>query len=265
MKIINKYVENIKTKYVDAEKEDGRLIRSRHGQLEFFTTNTYIHKYLKKGMRILELGAGTGRYSISLAKEGYDVTAVELMKSNFKLLKKNAKGIKNICTFQGDALDLSSFKDNEFDMVLVLGPMYHLFEEQDKVQVIKESIRVAKNNATIIYAFLTTASIVFGWGLCGNLKTLKSEFNDDYTLKELPKEVFTAYDVDKFEKLFLKFNVKKLHTVSADSVVDISENNEKFNVDDEDFEILKEYHLATCERKDMLGISNHILFICKKL
>ena len=52
--------------------EDGRLDKSRHGQMEYFTTMHYISKYAKEGAKLLEIGAGTGRYSIALAKAGYD-------------------------------------------------------------------------------------------------------------------------------------------------------------------------------------------------
>ena len=63
--------------------EDGRTARSRHGQLEFCTTMTYIHRYAARQSKILEVGAGTGRYSIALAREGMDVTAVELDKLRY--------------------------------------------------------------------------------------------------------------------------------------------------------------------------------------
>lgn len=66
--------------------EDGRTIRSRHGQLEYCTTMDYIHRYAGKHSKILEVGAGTGRYSIALAREGIDVTAVELVESNLAVL-----------------------------------------------------------------------------------------------------------------------------------------------------------------------------------
>jgi len=61
--------------------EDGRLA-SRHGQVEYLTTMRYVKKYLRPGMRILEIGAATGRYSHTLAREGYEVDAVELLAHN---------------------------------------------------------------------------------------------------------------------------------------------------------------------------------------
>ena len=66
--------------------EDGRLA-SRHGSVEFLTTMHYIEKYLRPGFRILEIGAGTGRYSHALARRGYEVSAVELVEHNIEVLK----------------------------------------------------------------------------------------------------------------------------------------------------------------------------------
>ena len=81
--------------------EDGRITRSRHGQLEFCTTMTYIHRYATRQSKILEVGAGTGRYSIALAREGMDVTAVELVENNLAVLRESSKGMGNIKSFQG--------------------------------------------------------------------------------------------------------------------------------------------------------------------
>ena len=79
--------------------EEGRTTRSRHGQLEFCTTMTYIHRYASRQSKILEVGAGTGRYSIALAREGMDVTAVELVENNLAVLRENSKGMENIRSY----------------------------------------------------------------------------------------------------------------------------------------------------------------------
>ena len=77
-------------KYYNKFNEEKRL-NSRHGQVEYLTSMKYIHKYLEKkeNAKILDVGAGTGRYSVQLANEGYDVTAVELVKYNLGILKAN--------------------------------------------------------------------------------------------------------------------------------------------------------------------------------
>lgn len=106
--------------------EDCRLT-SRHGTVEFLTTMRYIEKYLKSSDHILEIGAGTGRYSHTLARQGYTVNAIELVEHNIEVFQKNTLSNENISVIQGNALDLSVFPDNQFDITLLLGPLYHLY------------------------------------------------------------------------------------------------------------------------------------------
>ena len=110
--------------YYNKFNEDKRLTH-RHGIIEFNTTIKYIDKILKNmnNPKIIDVGAGCGKYSIYLSDKGYDVTAIELVKHNLMTLKSKNKNVK---AYQGNALNLSKFKDNSFDMVLLFGPLYHL-------------------------------------------------------------------------------------------------------------------------------------------
>lgn len=85
-KYMEKSFEHLNTYYENYD-EEGRLL-SKHGQVEYLTTMKYIKKYLKPGMRILEIGAGTGRYSLTLARMGYHVEALELVQHNIDIFKK---------------------------------------------------------------------------------------------------------------------------------------------------------------------------------
>ena len=114
----------------------------KHGSVEFLTTMRYVERYLKPGNRILEIGAGTGRYSHALARRGYVVDAVELVEHNIKVFQKNTLPNEQITISQGNALDLSAFSDNQYDVTLLLGPLYHLYTKEDKRQAIREAIRV---------------------------------------------------------------------------------------------------------------------------
>ena len=116
--------------------EDKRLL-SRHGQVEYTTSMKYIHKYLKPEDRILDIGAGTGRYSVALSNEGYQVDAIELVKYNLGVLKAKKSNVK---AYQGTALDLSRYQDNTFDITLLFGPMYHLFSYEDKLKALDAAI-----------------------------------------------------------------------------------------------------------------------------
>ena len=108
-------------KYYNKFNEDKRLTH-RHGIVEYITAMKYIHELLDKidNPKIIDVGAGTGRYSVDLSNEGYDVTAVELIKHNLMTLKAKKSNVKAIL---GNATNLSLFKDNSFDMVLLFGPL----------------------------------------------------------------------------------------------------------------------------------------------
>lgn len=240
--------------------EDARLNRSRHGQLEYATTMNYIKRFAKEGSKILEIGAGTGRYSIALAKEGYDVTAVELVEHNLEILKKNSSGLSNIQAFQGDALNLERFEDESFDITLVFGPLYHLYEKNDVHKAIDEAIRVTKQDGVILFAFLSVYAILFDNYLQGNLVAgLEENFTDDYTVKHFEEQLFTGYDIVEFEQLFAEKNVEYISTVAVDSILELAEGRSDFVMSDEEFEAFMNYHLTTCEKRELLGCSSHLL------
>lgn len=115
--------------------EDNRL-NTRYGTVEYLTTLRYIEKYLHSGMRILEIGAATGRYSHYFAQQGFPVDAVELVEHNIEIFKQNTKPGENVTVTQGNAKDLRFFDDNTYDITLLLGPMYHLFTEEEKLQAL---------------------------------------------------------------------------------------------------------------------------------
>lgn len=255
----------IVSSFYDDIDEDIRLNRSRHGQLEYATTMEYIHRYAKPESKILEIGAGTGKYSIALAKEKYKVTAVELVESNLEVLRKNSNDIADIVSFQGDALNLDRFEDNEFDVTLLLGPMYHLYDKEDIHKAINEAIRVTKRDGIILIAFLSVYAIMYDNYLNGNFAAgIKENFDDGYKVKHFEEQLFTGYDIVEFEQLFETNKVKYLTTVAVDSILELSEGRSDFKMSDEEFELFVKYHLAICEKRELLGSSSHLLYICKK-
>ena len=129
--VVNEYKNVIIDKYTEYD-EDARLISDRGHNVEYLTTMRYIQKFLKPGDKILEIGAATGRYSIALAKMGYEVTAVDLVPKHVEIMKSKTRRLKNFKCMVADALDLSQFEDNSFDVVLNFGPMYHLFNKKIK-------------------------------------------------------------------------------------------------------------------------------------
>lgn len=234
-KTMNTRMEIISSFYNRVD-EDSRLQRSRHGQLEYAVTMHYIHRFCNPGARILEVGAGTGRYSIALAKEGMNVTALELVNGNLAILRKNSEGIHNIHSCQGDATDLSRFEDQTFDMTLVLGPLYHLYEAEDVQRAIDEAVRVTKENGVILFAFLSVFGIMYANYLQGNWAAGQEEnFTEDFRVRHFKEQLFTGYDVKDFELLFEGKPVRWITTTGTDGIVESIEGRSDFTITDEDF------------------------------
>ena len=140
------------TNFYETYDEEGRLI-SKHGMVEYITTMKYIETYLKPNMRVLEIGAATGRYSHALAQKGYRVDAVELVEHNIEIFKQNTMEGEPVTIRQGNAMDLSDFESDTYDMTLLLGPMYHLFTREDQLKALSEAIRVTKKGGIIFAAY----------------------------------------------------------------------------------------------------------------
>lgn len=244
--------------------EDTRL-ESQHGQVEFLTTVNYIEKYLKPNCKILEVGAGTGRYSLYYAKRGYDVTAIEYVKHNVDILKQKINNNMNIVAEQGDAIDLSKFQDNTFDITLVLGPLYHLYDDKDINKAIKEAIRVTKKNGIIAIAYLTSDSIMIDWALMGDhlIDGYPNDFDNNFKLVRYPEGIFAPFYISEFKDIMSKYNVELLHNIATDGFT----HHVKDKIDlltKEEFDVWMKYHLSTCEREELQGYSNHMLYICRK-
>ena len=246
--------------------EDNRLT-SRHGSVEYLTTMRYIEKHLRPGMRILEIGAATGRYSHALARQGYRVDAVELLTHNIEIFKANTQAHEDITVTQGNATDLSAFGDETYDLTLLLGPMYHLFTEEDQLAALREAVRVTKKGGTVFVAYCGNDATILQF--CFLRGMLKDEHYkaliDPVTFKAAsdPIDLFALHRPKEIAALRSHFAVTPLHFVAADGYVNYMRDTVA-QMDDELFETYLRYHFATCERADMLGYSNHYLDIFRK-
>ena len=249
--------------YGDGTNEEQRLSKDKAHSVEYLTTKKYIDKYLKKGDRILEVGAGTGAYSLHYANLGYKVNSIEFLKGNLNILKSKITKNMNITAEQGDALDLSRFKDNIFDVTLVLGPLYHLFTEKDKRKAIEEAIRVTKKGGFIYLAYLTSDSVFINYCLKKHHLLDKNTYDKNYKMLNIPEEVFSVFYIDEFKNTMNNYNIEYLNNVATDGVAGILREHVN-DLTDEEFNVLLNYHYSTCEREDLQGYSSHMLYICRK-
>ena len=259
----NDYLINFYNEY----DEDGRLENNRLGRVEYLTTRRYLDPLLNADCKIAEIGAGTGRYSVTLAKEGYDVTAVELVQHNLDILKSKLDDSENIKTYLGNALDLNMLEDNTYDITLLLGPMYHLYSDEDKITALKEAVRITKPGGHILVAYCmneaTVIQYVFG---CNQLKSVMdlNMLTDDWKCISEPKDLFEMVRIEDIERLNAAVPVERVKLVATDGASRyIREYLEEF--DEETFAKWLFYHFATCERQDLIGATNHSLDILRKL
>lgn len=243
--------------------EEKRLL-SRHGQVEYRTSMTYIHKYLKPNDHMLDIGAGTGRYSVALSNEGYEVDAIELVKYNLGVLKAKKSNVK---AHLGSALDLSRYKDNTFDITLLFGPMYHLFDYQDKLQALSEAKRVTKTNGVILVAYVMNEYSILIHGFRDNhikeaiqLGKIDSNFQTQTNIDDL----YSYIRIEQINQLNSELNLERIQIIAADGPSDYMRPILN-KMDDETFELFMQYHLSTCERQDLIGASSHTLDILRKV
>lgn len=254
----------------DLEREHFRL--ERH-QLEYDLTWRYLDQHLPIHGSILEIGAATGRYTLELAKRGYRVTAVDFSASLLEESKKRVvtEGLeKKVQFIFADARDLSKVTERGFDVVLLMGPLYHLIAETDRNLVLKEAFDRLRKGGILISSFISR------FGVMGNLvrdypgwiedeAEVRSFLERGHRPNEYPRGGFRGYFVRVSE-------IAPLHESIGFETLTVAGVEPGISADDESYNKLEGtlrrrwldlFHKISTE-PTIIGASRHLLYIGRK-
>src|SRR5713226_976685 len=157
-------MSNVENHYDNSpEREWDRLEQHR---TEFAVTMLALREYLPSPpANILDIGGGPGRYAIALTQQGYTVTLIDLSNGNLMLARSKGQEAETQLAgyVHGNALDLSQFVDESFDVALLMGPLYHLLNVEERERAIQEAVRVLKEGGRIFAAFITRSAPLRFW------------------------------------------------------------------------------------------------------
>lgn len=234
---------------------------SKASRIEFLTNIKQIEKHLKQDMRILDLGAGTGVYSLYFASKGYEVTAIELVEKHVDFIKSKKTENMKLKVIQGNALDLSGFPDNYFDLILCFGPLYHLKELGDRIKCINEVKKICKDDGRMFFAFINNDMVIATETMCYKAD-LKSNHYDHSTFKVVDFP-FVFSTVSQARNLLMQSGLQIIGEIASDGLSELIAGQIN-DLDDERYLLWLNYHFYCCEKPEFFGASNHILFIAQK-
>lgn len=252
-------------------REEDRLSTNNARKIEFLTTVRVFDELITEKKKILDCAAGTGIYAFYLADKGHDVTATDITPRHIKFIKnKITEKIYEMEAMVLDATDMSVFKDESFDVVLNMGPFYHLINEDDRIKCLKESLRVLKKGGLLITSYIPRY-YVFQYVAMQN-----DYFLDEKLAKQLTETGVLNHDDEKcfwtdtyystaeeMEELYRNYEIQIVDHFAQDGATPhFAQKVDNWN--DEQFKIWCDYHYSICRQKSLLGASNHVIIIGRK-
>ena len=226
----------------------------------------YIHKFLNgdKNKRILDVGAGTGAYSIPLFNEGYNVEAIELVSANIEKFKKNNPNVK---VSQGNALDLSRYQDKSFDLILLFGPMYHLLKKEEKIKALNEIKRILKDDGVALVSYYMNDYAIISYGFLKNnivQSKLEGRIDDSFHIINKDDDLYSMVRISDINSFNEETNFKSILRFASDGASDYI-RTQLNRMTEEEFSLYLKYNLSVCELPELLGASSHVVDVITKI
>lgn len=243
--------------------EDKRL-NTRTGSVEKLTTLTEIGRLTNRDSKVLEIGAATGVYAIALSSEVAEVTAFEPATVNYDVLaeKIERRKIENVKAFKKSSNDMGDLPDDYYDLVMILGPMYHLSKKEDRDYCLEQAKRVCKDNGHIMIAFLNHDIVPITMTIDNPSYFSNDEFYDaeNIRVRDFP---FIFFTLDECKQIVAEAGLQTKEIIGVDGFSETI--RDKINsMDAKTFGRYMDWHTSRCKKPELLGASNHLLFVCKK-
>ena len=256
--------------YADG-REENRLFASKADETEYLVTLRYLRKYLRPGARVIDIGAGAGAYTKALAAEGCFVDALDLHPVNVEIMRDALQDTENVRVFQADARDLSGFEADAYDLALLLGPVYHLHDREDRMKAIREAARRVKSGAPVFVAFclrdaplvenvfqcVDPAAMLTGMGYDRETAAFDGSFGSSVKLETLPAVL------ELTERVCRELPLDRGPLFAQDGPSHVLRENVN-HMSEESYQAWIDYLTATAERTDLMGCSNHIVQVFVK-
>ena len=238
---------------------------------EFLLTCRMFDRYIKPGCKVLDIGGGPGRYSLYLAEKGCDATLFDLSPENVRFAGEKAVELnlplKTVC---GDAREADKLTDGQFDHVLLMGPMYHLLEETDRINAVNAALNLLKPNGVIFVSFINLVAVMIYYMKHPDAVSFPEEAiyiehvvaQKTYEGKAFTEVIFR--EQSEILPFMSQFPLEKLHLFGQESIMSPCESN----IMSQPKEII-DLWLDLCEklweREDLLSWSEHLMYVGRKI
>lgn len=265
------FMKNYVVESYENYQEENRLTTNNSRRIEFLTTVRVLDELFKDKKTILDCASGTGVYSFYFSEKGHDVTATDITPRHIEYIRNELKNKSyNIKTAVLDATDMSVFADDSFDVVLNMGPFYHLVDKDAREKCLRESIRVLKKGGLLVTAYIPRYYVF------QHVAFQDKKYFDDKLARQLVETGVLNHDDEKcfwtdtyysykeeMESLYISHGLEVVDHFTQDGTTPlVSEKVDSMN--EKDFKIWCDYHYSICREKSLLGASNHVVIIGKK-
>ncbi len=265
--VLEYYANNVRSEW-------RRLVKDAYHRLEFATTLHFLEQYLPQRGCILDAGGGPGRYTIELAKMGYDVCLLDATQANLDFASRQVRRlglqgrVKQITP--GSIVDLSRFQDATFNAVLCSGgPLSHILDPAQRAVAISELVRVAKPEAPIFVSVMSRLAVLVVILMLSQEEIELPHFKQLYETGDyLGGHGFTAchfFLPEELRQTFTRAEIQILEMVGLEGIS--SHHTRQLNQlakDEKRFNIWLDTHFRTCTHPSVVGMSEHMLIICRK-